>query len=131
MRGLAIALGCILAYGLPAAQARPFNRTVSAGQTTKMHAYQSHDDSDCAATVGVVKVLSKPSHGKITHHAVNSIIMFDHWGKLHTHCVGTPVRAFQVDYTPAPGFHGVDKFSLDVTWGRATHDIDTYTVNVE
>ena len=131
MRGLAIALGCVLAYGLPAVQARPFNRTVPAGKTTKMHAYQSQGDSDCAATSGVVKVLSKPSHGKITNHAVTSTIMFDHWGKLQTRCVGTRVRALQVDYTPAAGFHGVDKFSLGVTWGRATHDIDTYTVNVE
>jgi hypothetical protein len=130
MRGLAIALGCVLAYALPAA-ARPLNRTVAAGQTTKMYEYHSKGDINCAATGGVVKVLNNPSHGKITHRAVNSIRIFNHWGKLRTDCFGTPVRAFVVDYTSAPGFHGVDKFSLDVTWGRATHDIDTYTVKVE
>jgi hypothetical protein len=130
MRGLAIPLGCVLAYGLPAAQARPFDRTAAAGQTTKIYEYHSRGDSNCAATAGVVKVLSKPSHGTITHHAVNSIRILNHQGKLQTHCFGTPVKAFVVDYTPAPGFHGIDKFSLDVTWGREQHDIDTYTVKV-
>jgi hypothetical protein len=130
MRGLAIVLGCVLAYGLPAA-ARPFNRTVAAGQTTKMYEYHSKGDSNCAPTGGVVKVLTNPSHGKITHRAVNSIRIFNHWGKPLTDCFGTPVRAFVVDYTPAPGFHGVDKFSLDVTWRPEQHDVDTFTVNVK
>ena len=129
MKGLAVALGCVLVYGLPAAQAKQFNQTVQAGKTTKMHAYHSRN-RECGPNNSVVKVLTKPTHGKLTNHFVNSIIKNDHWGRLDTRCAGTPTKAFQVDYTPSPGFHGIDNFSLDVTWGGVMHDIDTYTVTV-
>jgi hypothetical protein len=129
MKGLAVALGCILVFGLSDAQATQFSQSVPAGQTTKIHVYHSLNQ-ECRPNNGVVKVLTKPAHGRVTNQLVQRVIKKDHWGRPDP-CAGTLTKAFQVDYTPSAGFHGVDNFSLDVTWGGGTHEVDTYSVTVQ
>jgi hypothetical protein len=48
-----------------------------------------------------------------------------------TGCVPKPMTGFAVTYTPNPGFHGTDMFSIDADFkedGRQETDIFTITV---
>ncbi len=124
-----LATACVLAFGIPGfAQADDLARTVSSGQTAEMHIYRSWNDQ-CVSTSGVVKVLTKPRHGKLSTRIVDTVI-----GRPRTErkvdCSGLPSKGFQVSYTSDPGFHGTDNFSLDVKW-KNLRVVDRFTVAVQ
>jgi len=49
-----------------------------------------------------------------------------------TGCVPKSTTGFAVTYTPAPGFHGTDTFSLDVDFKEADrHETDVFTITVQ
>ena len=124
---LVIILGCAMASF---ARARDFNQIAPSGSTVRMHQYRSWS-KDCKNNGGVVRLMSKPQHGAASPRTVNSHIRGSDFavGGV-TPCDGAPIKAFEVDYKPRPGFHGTDTFMIEMTSGRGKRVIDTYTVNV-
>lgn len=122
------ALNCYMMAAIEAAQALDFERTAPSGRATRMHIYKSWN-RDCEANGGVVKVVRKPKHGKLSHRAVQTEIGYARL-RGFTRCTGTPIRGFQVDYQSNRGFRGVDTFVIEVTFGTRRRDVDTYFVDV-
>ena len=121
-----LAAACILAFGIPGlAQAKDLSRTVA---SSEMANYRSWDNN-CVSSTGVVTVLAKPQHGKLSTRIIDTTIGTPRI-KRRVDCTGLPTKGFQVSYTSDRGFHGTDNFSLDVTW--PTHrDVDHFTVTVQ
>jgi hypothetical protein len=111
------------------AYAVDYTRTVKSGQSTKMHVYRSWT-TDCKSKLGIVKVLSKPSHGTLTPTEVTASIGISRNNPERTaHCKGQPTNGFRVDYVSDRGFRGTDHFKIEFTHGRYV-DVDNYTVDV-
>jgi hypothetical protein len=94
-----------------------------------MHQYASWG-KNCEPKTGLVKVQTKPQHGKLSHYFVNAIVRMSRLNGPSDHCIGKTFKVFQVDYTSIPGFRGVDTFAIEVTFVNGVRDTDTYTVNV-
>jgi hypothetical protein len=128
----AILFGCICQLSVVNnAGADSFSRTATSGQPKRVAAYHSWDPITCASLAAKVNVVSKPAHGTLTPRVVPHTITVSRYGTVQ-HCAGTPIKALQIEYKSARGYHGIDTFTLEVTFGwegrRAT---DTYTVNVQ
>lgn len=122
-------LGFLLCFFAGTAHAEDFVRSANSGRSTKMHIYRSWT-TDCKSTLGIVKVLSKPSHGTLTPTEVTAPIGVSRWNPENTaHCKGVSTNGFRVDYVSAPGFRGTDNFQIQFTSGKHV-DVDRYTVNV-
>jgi len=123
-----LAAACILVFGIPGlARAKDLSRIVSSGQTAEMANYRSWNNN-CVSGTGVVTVLAKPQHGKLSTRIIDTIIGNPRI-KRRVDCTGLPTKGFQVSYTSERDFHGTDNFSLDITW--PTHrDVDHFTVTV-
>jgi len=111
-----------------AAHAGSFTKTAAAGQTIHISYYYTWLPN-CVPVTGTVTVRSKPQHGKLSNRIGHTTIQASRVVGVD-HCFGRPIKAFQVLYTPAPGFHGVDTFVLDLRF-RRLDDTDTYTVYVQ
>lgn len=119
---------CALAMA-PAAIAESRTRTAVSGQTTRIVVTRSWN-RECVMNGGVVKVLIKPRHGKLTNRIVDTTVPPNRTG-MDNRCLGKPIKGFQVDYTSIPGFHGTDTFTLEVTSGGGKTFQDDYTVIVQ
>lgn len=112
------------------ASASDIGKTALSGEQTKMWSYHSVN-KDCQTGTGLVKVVSKPQHGVVSHHFTNAHVDKDHYGRVITNkCAGAPIKGFEVDYRSVRGFHGTDTFTLEVTWNAGKRVIDNFTVNV-
>jgi hypothetical protein len=126
MRLLAVLALCLVASN---AGAKDFAKSAKSGQLTRMWVYNSYR-ANCQSKPGVVKVVSKPSHGTLKPTQVTTTI-----GKSRYHpeqtaqCVGRPTNGFRIDYISEPGFRGTDQFVIEYDYGHGP-DIDHYTVNV-
>lgn len=78
------------------------NRTAVSGKTTKMFQYGSWG-ARCEPKRGVVKVLTKPQHGKLSAFQTTGIAKSNRYNP-NDPCLGKPFNAFQVDYTSHPNF---------------------------
>jgi hypothetical protein len=105
-----------------------FKREAVSGKTTKMWNYGSWDRK-CETKGGVVKLLTKPSHGTATPRRTVAVAKFNRFDPSD-HCLGKSVSMFQVLYTSARGFHGTDTFQIERTLWYGQRDIDTFTVEV-
>jgi len=122
-------LGFLLCFFAGTAHAGDFVRSAKSGQSTKMHIYRSWT-ADCQSKLGIVQVLSKPSHGTITPTEVTAPIGVSRWNPESTaHCKGVLTNGFRVDYVSAPGFRGTDQFQIQFRSGNNV-DTDNFTVNV-
>jgi hypothetical protein len=130
----ALALGCILACGIPMlARADNFNKTAYPGVATGMHSYFGWDPNTCQPLSGVVKLLTKPKHGRLTTRQVDRAIYRSRFatGRFRSVCAGHALKAFAISYTSNPNFHGVDSFSVRATYGWQNRVvIDTFTITV-
>lgn len=126
----AFALGCILACSIPmVARADNFSKVAPSGAATVMHNYFGWD-ANCHPLAGVVKLLTKPKHGKLTTRQVERVISISRFTG-RTHCAGTAEKAFQIRYTPYPNFHGTDSFAVRAAFGWQNRVvIDTFTITV-
>ncbi len=126
------ALIFILSCAVPDfAHARDFDRTVPSGITVPMHQYKSWN-KNCQNNGGVVRLLSKPQHGTAKPRVVDSHVGTSYFAMGGvTHCYGSPIKAFEVDYRSQPRFHGTDTFMIEETTGSGQRVVDTYTVNVQ
>jgi hypothetical protein len=126
----ALAIGCALVCGAPGiAQAKAVGRTATSGKATLMYVYMNWK-RDCSPDLGIVKVLTRPQHGKLMPRRVDAPIGPSRFYGV-THCQGRPTKGFQVHYTSAPGFHGIDSFAIEVTYTNHPPEVDTFTVTVE
>jgi hypothetical protein len=127
MRLLAAAFALCLVGGN--ACARDLTKSAISGQLTKMGVYSSWT-TECQSKLGVVKVVSKPSHGTLTPTQVTTNIGTSRYNPERTaKCKGLPTSGFRVDYISDPGFRGTDQFVVEFTYGHGP-DTDHYTVEV-
>lgn len=110
--------------------AETFNRTVPPGRTTQVKIYRTWNPSDCSSAPGIVKVIAKPEHGKLTSGSVPSTIPMNRLSGKNQ-CLGKPITGFAVSFTPAPGYHGPDSFTIDVIYERHAPISDVYNVVVQ
>ena len=126
-----IALIVISVLGLDPASAMEFNKTVRSGVTVSMHHYRSWG-ADCKTNGGVVKLVTRPQHGKLVTRTIDSRIEINRFARGGaTPCTGTPIKAFEVSYTSARGYHGADSFVIEMVNGNGSRDVDHYTVDVQ
>jgi hypothetical protein len=113
-------------------EAQPFSRSVPPGQTTVVFTYRPFVRSSCNSASAVAKLSIKPQHGRVSHHLTPATIpTIDRFTGQSSGCPPKPTTGFAVTYTPAPGFHGVDTFTLDVDFkeaGRRENDVFTIIV---
>src|SRR5208337_5581896 len=97
---------CMAAFFTASEQAHAeiFFRNVKSGQTARIHTYHSYNP-DCSPKGGVVKVMTKPQHGKLTPIKDYSP---PNRSRFYTsdHCIGKVMHGFRVEYTSAPGYRG-------------------------
>ncbi|HLZ01426.1 MAG TPA: hypothetical protein VKR55_04645 [Bradyrhizobium sp.] len=127
MRLFTISGGALLAMmaGAPADA-----RVVKSGVTTPIHTYLSWNN-DCSPNSGVVRVATKPQHGKLTPRRVTAVARRNRFSTYGTICLGRSMPGFEVDYTSARGYRGTDGFAIEVIYGSRKPILDTYTVTVE
>ena len=130
MRLFTLALSLIVGCAIPgSAYAKDFAVAARSGQPKNVHVYRSWNRA-CESRLGIVKVVSKPTHGTLTPTEVTSRIGTSRTNPEETaHCAGLPTNGFRVDYVSNSGFRGVDQFQIQFTYGTYT-DVDTYTVSV-
>lgn len=97
---------------------------------TPVHTYLSWND-DCSPNTGVVKVATRPQHGKLTPSQVSAVARQNRFSTYGTVCLGKTMPGFRVTYTSAPGYRGTDSFAIEVIYGNRQPILDTYTVIVE
>jgi hypothetical protein len=122
-------LCAIVVFGITdAAHAEQFVRTVNSGQTALMYSYASWT-KDCQPAHGVVKVLTKPRHGRLFPSKGNITVTRSRFAE-YAHCIGMKINGFKVEYRSTPGYHGTDSFTIEAAWGTANREVDHYTVTV-
>jgi hypothetical protein len=123
---IAIALAVTI-FG--SAHGKTLRRTAVSGKPTVMYEYGNWK-SDCSSHGGIVKVLTKPQHGKLTPVRENVTIRASRFPRDMS-CYGKQIPGFVVYYTPQPGFVGFDTFAIEVTYPGHPPDIDTFSVDVK
>ena len=115
------------------AEANQITRTVPSGKTSVVFTYKPENRS-CESAFGVATLIAKPQHGQVSHHLVGTeftTALNDRSG-TPIGCRGRPTTGFAVTYTPDPGFHGVDHFTLDVQQPEMNrHHMDGFAIIVE
>jgi hypothetical protein len=111
------------------AHAETFLRNVKSGPTARMYTYHSWNQ-DCSPESGVVKVVTKPQHGKLTPIKDYSPPYRNRF-QTSDPCLGKIMQGFRVEYTSAPGYRGTDSFVIEVTFAKRPAVIDTFTISVE
>jgi hypothetical protein len=109
------------------ASADYFTRTAKSGVTSRMFTYHAHGE-DCRAAGGIIKVVTKPEHGKLVPSREMSTIK---GARNRSTCIGATIPGFRVDYTSAPGYRGDDNFAIEYTFGSGGVVLDRFTVHVE
>ena len=113
------------------AGANSFSRTATSGQAKRIAAYHSWDPVTCKSLAATVNIVSKPAHGVLIPHIVDTTITRSRFGSVGR-CAGTSIKALEIDYKSTRGYHGTDTFTLDVIFGwEHRQDKDTYTVTVQ
>ena len=112
------------------ASARTFEQTVTAGRSTVIKTYRSWD-TNCAPTKGVVKLQTRPQHGRLTVKNINSVVPEIDFANVRTACAGKPSPGFQITYMPVPGYVGIDSFSVNVLSDGRWNWSDDFIVTVK
>jgi hypothetical protein len=129
-----ILAGLILLAINNAAFGKTFNKLVRAGVTTELHDYTSWDRHTCKVNGGILKVLTKPQHGKLISQKTTRVFTAVRDAQenfIQSKCTGKAYPAFVVYYRSAPEFRGVDSFSLQLTFGSGNSYVDDYNITVQ
>jgi hypothetical protein len=110
------------------AHGRTVIRSVGAGKSL-MWRY-GNVQKDCSPEGGVIKVHTRPQHGKVTQQPGLTPITFARFPEM-VPCLGKIINGLHVYYVPDPGFRGTDSFSIEVIYPGHPTDIDAFTVNVQ
>ena len=114
-----------MCVGVPSASADDSSFIAEPGVPNLIWAYYSVNSTTCLSSSGLVKVLTKPQHGKLMPRVMDYVIP-----RRGQACGGKLIQAFVVHYTPDRAFRGNDRFSLDVTYGNGEREVDNYTISV-
>ena len=118
----------LIVVGSPC-EASYFTRQAASGKPTTAYVYRNWD-KDCRERGGVVKVVTKPQHGRLTKERIVAPMV--HQGRSSdTHCNGVTIPGPRVVYTSFPGYRGLDQFVVERTLPNGRVDVDTYTINVQ
>lgn len=113
----------------PTAEARSFLRVTKSGVPLRVWTYHSWT-KECDDNSGVVRVVTKPQHGKLK--PVRDVSPVQAARNPADPCRGTVLKGFQVVYTSAPGYRGMDSFVVEFTSPRVrTPIVDEFTMHVE
>ena len=123
-----VALAAVVATS-SVAHGRTMTNTVRSGTTALMYEYGNVREN-CAQQGGIIKVRTRPQHGKLSQRSGVSTIGYVRFPEQAA-CGGTKVIGVHVYYVSDPGFHGTDHFSLEVIYPHHVVDVDTFTVNVQ
>jgi len=128
-----LAAALILLALASSVQAQPIQRIVPAGRTSVVFTYTPIRPGTCEGATGVVKLVDKPRHGRTAHHLKSAYLpTVSRFTHRPTGCPPLPTTGFAITYTPDPGFHGEDSFTLDADFTDAgRHEIDVFTIFVE
>jgi hypothetical protein len=121
---IALAATCNMARGN-----RTLTRQVAPGQTIVMWRY-GNLQKDCSPEGGIVKVRTRPQHGKLTQQRGLVPITYVRFPEMAP-CIGRVINGIVVSYTADPGFHGSDSFAIEVMYLGHPTDVETFTVNVQ
>jgi hypothetical protein len=109
--------------------ASSFTRQAVSGQPKTVYVYRNWD-KDCRERGGVVRVVTKPQHGRLSRERVVAT-MKSQGRTLDTHCNGVVIPGLQIQYTSSRGFRGTDQFTLERTLPGGRVDVDTFTMEVQ
>jgi len=107
-----------------------FNVTAISGQKSRVHTYMSWQTKDCTPNKGIVKLASKPQHGRAIPGEVDATIRHSRF-RDNDPCIGKPMKGFSVEYQSDDGYHGSDTFTIEATYGNRRPVIDLYNVTVK
>jgi hypothetical protein len=128
---VAVALLFFATKGAAFGESKTFNKSVKSGVLTELHYYSSWHRESCELNGGVVRLLSRPQHGRVlpqkTLRMFREPIRRD---QVKGPCWGRSYLAFVISYRSEPGFRGIDTFSVQVTLGNGSSYIDYYNLNV-
>jgi hypothetical protein len=112
------------------AHARDNTISVGAGKVIRVWTY-GNVQKDCSTEGGIIKVHTRPQHGKITQQPGLTVI--GSWTRYpeQVPCRGKTTNGIHVYYVSDPNFHGTDSFSIEVIYPGHPTDIDTFTMNVQ
>src|SRR5262249_47249362 len=110
------------------ARAEQFARSIQAGVLTTVYIYHSWD-KDCTSKSGIVKVVTKPQHGTLSHTDDVSAPTRNRFNPTDP-CVAKPMNGFRVQYMSAPGYHGQDSFVIEVLFPKRPLLRDSFSVTV-
>lgn len=118
-------------FWVTGAEAESRTKTVPAGQTTRVAVYTAWDPQYCGSVFGVVKILVKPQHGKLSSRPIDTAIPSSRFGSSGQ-CYGKPTKGFGIFYAAPGGFRGTDTFTLDISWPAISKQAtDTYSISVQ
>jgi hypothetical protein len=103
--------------------------SVGAGKVALMWRYLSLQ-KDCSPEGGIIKVHTRPQHGKLTQQPGLSTLEGYRF-ITSAPCIGKTGPSLNVYYTSDPNFHGTDGFTIEVIYLGHPADIDTFIVNVQ
>ncbi len=124
---------------LPSSDANAGTRqfTAELGQPYNVATIRSWNNADCQSYHAKADVVVHPKHGVVSARVVDATIQPAIYGTRATtgrpdpKCVGRPIKGLYLDYTSAEGFHGMDVFSLYITYSPTLHETITYTMTVQ
>jgi hypothetical protein len=111
------------------AYADTFIVSVRSGDNTVVHGYVHWNKNDCSSRTGIVRVVSKPRHGKLIPSEEDGTIRRNRFKPDDLTCVGKPIKVFKVYYQSDTGFHGQDRFTIEATYSKR-QVLDVYNVTV-
>ena len=103
-------------------------RDAVSGKATVMFSYSSWD-RNCQSQTGIVKLLTKPTHGTATYTRKTLVAKFNRFNSSDP-CLGRSFPMFQVMYASVPGYRGTDTFQVERTLWDGRRDIDTFRIQV-
>jgi hypothetical protein len=125
---LSVLLPVLLFSVAPSATAGSFVRSAKSGVPTTAYTYHAHN-RDCGAKFGIVKVVTKPQHGKLIPVRDVSTLKGNRF-KPTDPCIGSAIPGFRVEYTSTPGYVGIDSFVIEYTTGKQD-TLDSFTIHVQ
>jgi hypothetical protein len=126
-RPLLICVALLLTMG-QAARAEQVTRSVQAGVLATVYIYHSWKP-DCSPGSGVVKVLTKPAHGTLSHTDDVSAPNHNRF-RANDGCVGRLMKGFRLQYRSEAGYRGTDSFSVEVLFPGKPRTVDNFSVIV-
>ena len=91
-------------------------RETDAGKELLVRGFAEFDASCSLVRVQTVSVVTPPRHGSVETRP-GPVAIGPNWVG-GGNCVGTTLQGVNVYYIPAPGFSGIDAFSLDVRYSK-------------